>query len=377
MRRIGILGGMMDPVHRGHLAAAKAALAAGMDTVLLAPCLAPPHRPAPLAAAEHRLEMCRLAAQEDGRLEASDIDLRHETCYAADTARLLAKRYPGAELYWIIGADKLPGLSRWHEAEALFSLCQFLVCPRPGASDDIAVPGARVTRLDMQPIAASSGDAIQRLRALEDAPELLPKALARYIAQNGLYQPDYVPALRCYGMQDKRLQHTLGVRDTAVELASLHGASMQAAAVAAMLHDIAKPLPLAEMQRVVRGYGLALPEEVTRDANLLHGPAAAAIAENELGVTHPGVLSAIGCHTTGKPGMSILDKVIFIADAIEPNRRPYPGLEDMRRLARTDLDAAVLLSMRRTNEYVLSRGYHFCHQTELAMEYLQQKEEKS
>ncbi|MBR1607403.1 MAG: bis(5'-nucleosyl)-tetraphosphatase (symmetrical) YqeK [Clostridia bacterium] len=378
MQKIGVLGGMMDPIHLGHMRAALAALNEGLDRVLLAPCLTPAHRPQPQASPEDRLAMCRLAAQADPRLEVSDIELRDTTCYAVDTVRLLMERYPGARITWILGADKLQSLPRWYQAETLFSLCDFLVCPRPGYESSLQAPGLRLRVMDIPPLEASSGDVLDRIHALDDAAELLPRDVARYIALHGLYQPDYVPVLRQYGMGDKRLRHTLGVRDTAVELAAIHGVSMQAAALAAMLHDLAKPLPLQRMQALTQEYGLALPREITADGNLLHGPLAAAMAERELGIRNEAVLSAIACHTTGKRGMTALDKVLFIADAIEPNRADYPGLTEMRRLAKTDLTAAVLLSMRRTKEYVLARQLHFCSVTEQAMqELLEQKEEKA
>ena len=378
MQKIGVLGGMMDPIHRGHIRAALAALEAGLDRVLLAPCLTPVHRPQPLASAADRLEMCRLAAAADPRLEASDIELRDTTCYAVDTVRLLMERYPGAQITWILGADKLQSLPHWYQADTLFSLCDFYVCPRPGYERTIRLPGLRLQVMDVPPLEASSGDVIDQLHALSDAPEVLPPEVARYIALHGLYQTDYVPVLRQYGMADKRLRHTLGVRETAVELAAIHGVSMQAASLAAMLHDLAKPLPLPRMQELVKEYALDLPQEITADGNLLHGPLAAAIAEKELGIRDENVLSAIACHTTGKRGMTDLDKVLFIADAIEPGRADYPGLTEMRRLAKTDLTAAVLLSMRRTKEYVLARQLHFCSVTELAMrELLEQKEEKA
>ncbi|MBQ9195887.1 MAG: bis(5'-nucleosyl)-tetraphosphatase (symmetrical) YqeK [Clostridia bacterium] len=377
MQRIGVLGGMMDPIHTGHLHAAKAALNAGLDRVLLAPCLTPSHRAAPLAPPEDRMEMCRLAAADEAGLEVSDIELREGPCYASDTVRLLKKRYPGAQITWIMGSDKLPSLGRWYEADQLFALCDFYVCPRPGFDPYFPVPGAALRVLTEAEIKASSGDVIKMLHALSDAPGLLSRNVARYIALKGLYQPDYLPALTRYGMREKRIRHTLGVRQTAVELADRWGASMQAAGVAAMLHDIAKPLPLLQMQALSAQYGLDLPEELTQDGNLLHGPLAAAIAQRELGVTDAGVLSAIACHTTGKPGMSTLDKVLFIADAIEPSRADYPGLSDMRMLVKNDLDAAVLMSMRRTKEYVRSRGLPFCSHTEAAIRDLEKQKEET
>lgn len=375
---IGILGGMMDPIHIGHMNAAHAALRAGMDTVLIAPCQAPAHRAAPAAPAEARLDMCRLAAAEESRIKVSTVDLREGMCYTADTVRILQAQYPGAELWWIIGADKLLTLPRWRDKEYLFAHCGFLVCPRTYSDVSVQVPGARIRILDAEAITASSGQVVAALHAYNDATELLPHDISRYIALHGLYQPDYMPDLIRYKLSESRICHTLGVRETAVDLADRFGARMQAAAVAAVLHDIAKALPLNEMQAAAMRWNLSLPEDVMENGDLLHGPVGAAIAEHELGIQDSEILSSIACHTVGKPGMSKLEKILFISDAIEPNRRPYPGLDDLRQLVQTDLDAAVLASMRRTREYVLSKGGHFCTITEAAMQELAaQKEENA
>ncbi len=377
MRRIGILGGMMDPIHRGHIAMAQAALNAGLSQVLLVPCQSPAHRPAAAASFADRCAMCRLAAGDSLALTVSDVESHAGVSYAVDTVRLLRQQYPDCAFTWILGADKLPSLAKWHAAQELFTLCDFFVCPRPGYDTHLSVPGASLRVLPLAEQRISSGEAVACLQRLEDAPALLPHAVARYIAAHGLYQKDYIPVLRRYGMSDARLTHTLGVRQTAIRLAERYGASMQAASVAAVLHDLAKPLPLSDMQSFCHRYALQLPDELLGDANLLHGPLAAAIAERELGVTHKGVLSAIACHTTGKAGMTALDMIIYLADVIEPSRRNFPGLEEIRTLAQTDLSGAVLLSMQRTRTYVLSRGLHFCTQTEAAMRELAQIKEVS
>lgn len=368
MQKIGVLGGMFDPIHRGHIHAARSALSFGLDHVLLLPCLSPAHRSASQTSAEDRLRMCEIAARSNARITVSDIDLRDGPCYAADTLRLLQSRYPDAQFYWIIGADKLPNLSRWRHADYLFAHCTFLVCPRPGSDASLPVPGAQMHVLPSALLDISSGEIKKKLAAYDDAPKQLFPSVARYIAENGLYQPDFLPALLDRGMQPNRLAHTMGVRKEAVKLAHLHGASMQKAAVAAMLHDIAKPLPLAQMQSLAKKYALDLPEDILSDGNLLHGPVAAAIAAHELHVTDPEILSAISCHTTGKENMTPLEMCVFLADAIEPTRRDYPGLKEMRALSTSNLSGAVLLSMQRTQEYVLSRGLHFCSRTEKAMQ---------
>ncbi len=371
---IGLFGGMFDPIHTGHLRAAKAALDWGLDKVLLLPCGTPAHRPAAQASPDDRLAMCALAAEGIPGLEASGIDFREGPCYAADTVQMLKHEYPDARFYWILGEDKVDGLCRWYHAEQLFANCEFLVCPRPGCIAAHDPEGAVLHRLNIEGMTDSSGMVKDRLRLLDDAPDLLPRSVAAYIAAHGLYQPDYTPELLRRGMNPHRFTHTLGVRATAVELAALHGENMQKAALAAILHDIAKPMPLEEMRAVCRQYPADFSEEILSNGNLLHGPAAALIAKHELGITDAQVLSAIDGHTTGKPGMSRLDMIVFIADAIEPNREPYPGLENLRALARSDLAAAVLASMRSTRDYVLSRGDPFCSVTEAAMRSLTEKE---
>lgn len=370
MRALGILGGMFDPLHAGHLNAARAALAAGLDTVLLAPCGSPAHRGAPLAPARHRLRMCQLAAEAHPGLEASDIELRSDVCYAVDTVRLLRRQYPGARVSWLMGADKLPTLAQWHEAEALFTLCDFLVCPRPGHDASYSVPGATVRVLDCAPDDVSSGQVLSQLRGLSDAEGMLPRPVARHIAQNGLYQPDYTSFLLARGMREKRLAHTLRVRKEAVRLADIHGACMQKAGLAAMLHDAAKPLPPDEMRALAARYGLDAPDEVLASGDLLHGPLAAQMAMRELGVTDADVLQAIACHTTGCRDMSALALCLYVADSIEPGRKEFPGLSDIRRLADTDLIAAALLSMRRTRAYVLERGLPLYAATQEAIDSL-------
>ena len=368
MQKIGVLGGMFDPLHQGHIHAARCALDFGLSRVLLLPCGQPAHRKAAQADSRHRLQMCALAAQEDPRILPCDTDLRPGPCYAADTLRLLKESYPDAAFFWIIGADKLPSLPRWKDAAYLFENCEFLVGPRPGYDACTDVPGAKLHVLNVESLPLSSGKILENLQAFEDALPDLPLAVSRYIAENGLYQQDFMPHLLARGMKESRLTHTLGVRREAVRLAQLHGARMQAASVAAMLHDIAKPLPLEEMQRLAAHYALDLPDDILADGNLLHGPVAAAIAEKDLHIADPEILSAISCHTTGKENMTVLEMCVFLADAIEPNRRDYPGLEEMRRLSQRDLSSAVLLSMQRTQEYVLSRGLHFCSRTEKAMQ---------
>lgn len=155
------------------------------------------------------------------------------------------------------------------------------------------------------------------------------------------------------GMVDEeRYVHSLGVRDCAVMLAERYGADVNKARLAGLLHDCAKGLPKQEMLSKAVEAGIELgPEEFHNEA-LLHGAAGAIVAGRVFGIKDPEILSAIECHTTGKRDMTLLEKIIYLADYIEPNR-DFPGVEDLRQAAMDDLDRAVLLALRRTIKYVL------------------------
>ncbi|WP_243426413.1 bis(5'-nucleosyl)-tetraphosphatase (symmetrical) YqeK [Caldicoprobacter guelmensis] len=153
-------------------------------------------------------------------------------------------------------------------------------------------------------------------------------------------------------MDEERYEHSLGVRDSAVMLAKRYGADVAKARIAGLLHDCAKGLVREEMIGKALEVGIELGPEEFRVEALLHGPVGAVMARQVFGIQDPEILSAIECHTTGKRNMSLLDKIIYLADYIEPNR-DFPEVEELRRVAMEDLDKAVLLAVRRTIKYVL------------------------
>lgn len=156
-------------------------------------------------------------------------------------------------------------------------------------------------------------------------------------------------------LSPERLTHTRGVVGAARELAERSGADPEKAAIAAILHDTAKNLGPAELLSLVATAGIIVNIVQQQAPDLLHGPAAAVLAGRELGIADEAVLQAIARHTTGAPGMTLLDKILYLADYIEPGRS-FPGVAELRELARTDLDRAVLLAMDGTLHYVIERG---------------------
>lgn len=149
----------------------------------------------------------------------------------------------------------------------------------------------------------------------------------------------------------KRWQHTLNVRDMAVKLAQIHGEDPEKAALAALLHDSAKELPKEDMLQIFRENGTMAGNIADRPTPVWHGVCAAILAKVRWGVEDEEILSAIRCHTTGKKGMSRLDKIIFLAD-MTSKERDFPGVEKLRKLAKKDLDQAMCKALESTLNFV-------------------------
>ncbi len=158
-------------------------------------------------------------------------------------------------------------------------------------------------------------------------------------------------ALARRSMGDKRYEHTLNVKKMAVKLAKLHGADPDQAALAALLHDCAKERPKEELLQIIRDNAIIAENAENRPTPVWHGICAAILARTQWGVTDEAVLSAVACHTTGKPGMSLLDKIIFLADMTSAER-DFPGVDELRRLACRDLDLAMIEGLDQTIRFV-------------------------
>lgn len=156
-------------------------------------------------------------------------------------------------------------------------------------------------------------------------------------------------------LSEKRYQHTLNVKKMAVKLARRYGVQEEKAALAALLHDAAKEIPKEEMKALMAQYPQYAEGGENRPVPVWHGVCAAILARTEWGVTDEAVLSAIACHTAGKPGMTKLDKVVYLAD-MTSKERDWPGVNKLRKLEMKDLDAAMLAALKQTNDFVLSQG---------------------
>ena len=157
-------------------------------------------------------------------------------------------------------------------------------------------------------------------------------------------------------LKPSRYQHSLNVVETAIRLADTYGADVEKCRTAALLHDCAKSMNRDEMLTVIEENGIVLLDGESEVEQILHAPAGAALARTEYGITDKEVLSAIRKHTVGANNMSLVEAIVFTADFIEPGRREFEGLDNVRELAFTDLYAAVEECTRLTNEYCRKQG---------------------
>lgn len=176
-------------------------------------------------------------------------------------------------------------------------------------------------------------------------------------------------------MSEKRRVHTYAVAEEAKKLSQRYGEDMEKAEIAALFHDFCRGIGSDELNGYVRRFGL---DPVYFDnANLAHGKIAACIMEENFHITDRDIINSVRFHTTGRADMSRLEKILYLADAIEPNR-DYDGIEKIRKLAYQDLDEACLAVMEHSIQYVKCKGQYLDEDTVKArdslIEYLTKKD---
>ena len=391
MQRIGIYGGSFNPVHLGHLRGAKFALDAfGLDRLLLIPSHTSCHKAQPQFTPQDadRLEMLRLAVQDDPRLEVSDIELaRGGVSYTYETLEQLRLQFPDGEFYLLLGTDMFLSFHKWKNPQRIAAQATLAVLDRGGKPEadreeqaaKLMAMGARVVFAD-NPVTEISSTQVRRLLTFGCAEEFLPAPVAAYIQEKGLYGTDRdlhqlsmdeleeaVKAL----LKPQRIPHVLGCRDTAVELAKIWGANEADAARAGLLHDVTKALDGPLQLDLCRSYGVQLNAFSRKNPKTLHALTGSLVAQRIFG-ENEAVVAAICSHTTGKADMNTLEKIIYVADYMEPNR-DFPGVQRLRELAYTDLDKALELGLTMTLQLLKEQAREISPESLQAVEWLRNR----
>ncbi len=385
---IAVFGGSFNPPHKGHLAAALAASRQlKPDAFLVIPDFQPPHKqlaegsPEP----EERLALCRLAFAAVPNCTVSDLELRRGgKSYTADTLRHLRAAEPEAELILLMGADMYCSLHTWYDAEYILRSVRIAVFQRAAGEmpaieaqrDALAARyGTETEFIRSQPMPASSTELRAALQNREGVAKLSPEVYAEIIRRRLYGAKVNFPWLRerSYAMlRPRRVAHVQGCEAEAVRLARRWGADEERAAEAAILHDCTKKELLPEQLRLCAKYGI-IPDELEREnGKLLHAKTGAAVAKFEFGSDEQ-VVEAIRWHTTGRPNMTTLEKVLYMADYMEPTR-DFPGVEELRRLAYEDLDRAMVRGFEMSLADLTARGEEPHKNTVAALQWYQNRE---
>lgn len=393
MERIGIYGGTFNPPHVGHIQAAKQAVSTlGLTKLLMIPAYAPPHKavlPSNSPRARQRLEMLRIAAADCPQIEVSDLELKREgISYTWETLETVKKLYPGAELVLLMGTDMFLTFDTWKNPEKILGEATLGVFYRGDKGEKAAAlkqkealeaRGAKVILVHNDVIVISSTQ-MRRLLAFRCAGEFLPAGVLDYIREYNLYDTrtnwknlpmDRLEQVVVSLLNPNRVRHVLGCRDTAVALAERWGADVTDAARAGILHDITKAIDGPLQLTLCDAYGKLLDDFSKRYPRTLHALTGAMVAQRIFG-ENPAVVSAIESHTTGKANMTLLEKIIYVADYMEPNR-DFPGVQMLRELAFSDLDGALKLGLEMTLEHLKAQGAEVSPASRSALDWLNQE----
>ena len=395
--KLGIYGGTFNPPHLGHLAAARFSLEAlELDELRFVPAAAPPHKalPAGSPAPEERLAMTELAADSlllPDQVGVSDMELaRPGKSYTADTLRQLRAKYPEARLWLLMGTDMFLTLHQWREPEVIASLAGLCTFAR-AASDSLEALeaqaaylqktfGAETRVLRLPRVVEVSSTQLRDLLAKGEGQDYLAPAVYGYIVRHSLYGvhwdlkrlPDRELRACSYSMiKAKRIAHVQGTEGEAARLARRWGADEEKARRAAILHDCTKYLNMEEQLQLCAKYGIVLDDLERQAVKLLHAKTGACVARDVYGVSDD-MYEAIFWHTTGKADMTLLEKILYIADYMEPTR-DFPGVERLRALAYEDLDAAVCLGCEMSIQEMHDRGLPVHPNTVKARDWLRSK----
>lgn len=370
--RIGVYGGTFNPIHQGHLQLAlEYARRLSLDKVLLIPANIPPHKRAvQLLSGEERLELCRLACEGLPELEVSPMEIsRGGSSYTVDTLRQLSQAQPDAQLYLIVGSDMFLTLERWRESGEIFRMSHICTGARENGElsllkekqQQLTLLGATSTVLDL-PVFDISSTQIRRAVGLgADLKTLcrwMPQREAQQILIKGYYaqEPESDEGyLKCLGwikdtLSPYRLFHSRCVADAAYDLALRYGEGAvepEKARLAGLLHDICKDLPKEQQKSWMEHGGPVSDPLILLSPSLWHGFAGAEYLRERHGVEDEDFLNAVRYHTTARKDMSLLEKIVYLADYISLDR-DYPDVEQMREACRESMEQGMRYSLRYT-----------------------------
>jgi nicotinate-nucleotide adenylyltransferase len=384
--KLAILGGSFNPVHLGHLYLAESALQMGYDRIILVPAYASPFKSgARDTVPRDRLDMLAASVPADPRLAVDDCEIRREgVSYTIDTITDIIGRYhPEGKPGLILGDDLADGFSGWRDYEKIAALAELVVARR--LSPQPAAFPCPYRRLDNAILDISSRDIRARIQGGKSWRYLIPEG-ARFIIEDRRlygYQPEtrnltartpakaeiarIESAVRSL-VSPSRFLHSRAVAALSWELCARFGQDPERGYLAGIAHDIAKSMDESALKRLAQKDGKPFSALEQQKPALLHSRAGAVLLRESFGITDEEVLAAVRNHTSGGADIGPLEKVVYIADKIEPTRksgRENDGREDTEKRYRESesLDSLFNAVLKDTAAYLRSRNLDLSEDT--------------
>lgn len=360
-----IFGGTFNPFHIGHYEMLAALCEIGdVERVLVIPDRIPPHKTCDFLADDTlRAEMCAIACENFPKAELSDIELKRiGKSYTCDTVRELLALYPDTRIAVACGGDMLATLDTWCNWQQLFCDADFFVFKRgedTGFEENLSrmqSKGATIRVINKKITAISSTEL--RKRPIKT---MLCEPIFKFLLEKGVYMNKYVPEYADYKallkerLVEKRYYHSLAVADEAYRLAEKYGADCQKAYLAGLLHDITKNSTKEEHLNIFNTFGI-IPNDIEKSSEKLwHAVSGAAYIKHILQIDDEEIYDAVRYHTTAKADMSLLSRIIYLADFTSADR-DYDDVDVMRRLVDTSLEEAYFYALRYTVNELAGKG---------------------
>ena len=357
---VALFGGSFDPVQNAHVEIIQKLSERFNKTIVVPSFISPFKKGGASASGEARFTMLLKALTELSNVVISRFELDNSAVsYSVDTAQHFKNLFSNQPLYWVIGSDMLAKLHKWHRFDELKTLVTFYIIGRPGffikepQVRKLLKLGAKLAFSDFTGQHTSSAQA--RLDVAFGKYSLLPKPAAQLIKKQGLYSEfkRIVEAYPIFNLSQERIAHSRRTAIAAIHLAKLHNANPHDAVAAALLHDIAKDASPILLDKL----GIVEAQEIaSAPAKVRHAFYGAAAAKTYFKIRKKSIIDAIRLHTTGAPRMAKLAKIIFLADIIEQGRKNFVGLDEIRTLSQTKLNAAMYSALCGVLERLNKKG---------------------
>ena len=361
MKKTVIFGGTFNPPHIGHRQMLEyLEKRSDIERVLIVPNKTPVHKVGfELASSRDRLNMCKILAEDFPKVSVWDTELTRKTKSYSYYTLLEYKKQFGEDIPWILcGADMLVTLKTWYKYEELIKLCGIFALFRKGeneenyknAIEELKEDGALIESLPADIENISSTFIRELFSSNKNTEGIVPEKIEEYIKEHSLYRGNLDMTIEEYKshirkkLSDKRYYHSLCVADEAVRLADRYGADKQKAYLAGLLHDVLKDTSSNEQLKFSKQFGIMLSDLEISAPSLYHSLIGSEYVRHVLGIEDEEIISAIKYHTTAKADMSLLQKIIYLADYTSLDR-DYNGVEDMRQAVNEGLDKAMKVAL--------------------------------